>query len=236
MSPTVDICVPLFNEEKNIELLIANFIQAKIGSSNIGNLILIDNGSTDRTWEIIRRVKHDSIYVEQIDHNIGYGGGAALAIQMSKNKHIALIPANNQYPFVEITAIIDSYCSINTDASKRLLVKGRRIGRKDPIGIRILSFIYTILMSIAIGGYIFDANGMPKVFEKDVLSSKVQSFPRNAAFDAALLLEAKRLGFKFEEIPITYLPRVHGAPSWANNRIKISFQMLGAILQYRFRR
>jgi glycosyltransferase involved in cell wall biosynthesis len=236
MTSRVDICVPLFNEEMNIELLLTNYIQAKLHSPNIGNLILVDNGSTDRTWEIISSVNHDSIQVQHIDQNTGYGGGASLAIQNSKSKFVALIPANNQYPFVEVTKIIDIFCSMRLETPKKLLVKGRRVGRKDPIGIQILSFIYTILMSVSIGKYFSDINGMPKVFERDLIARKVQSFPMNAAFDASLLLEAKRLGFKFEEFPITYLPRLNGEPSWANNRIRISFRMLRAILQYRFQR
>lgn len=236
MNSKVDICVPLYNEEMNVDLLIANFIQAKSYSPNIGYLILMDNGSTDRTWKIINSVHHDSILTQHIDKNIGYGGGAALAIQHSKSKLVALIPANNQYPFVEIAQIIDTFCSLRLESTKKILVKGMRVGRRDPLGIQILSFFYTIFMSMTIGKYFSDVNGMPKVFEKDVIASKAQDFPTNAAFDAALLLEAKRLGFEFEEFPITYLPRLHGEPSWARSRFKISFRMLQAMLRYRFQR
>lgn len=236
MNFTVDICVPLFNEESNVEILINNFTGSKSKTSNIGNLILIDNGSTDRTSEIIGNLLHESIQLHQIEQNIGYGGGAALAIEKSQSRNVALIPANNQYPFDEITKMIDLYCSMKSSNSTSSLIKGRRIGRKDSIVVQILSRIYTILTSICIGKYFSDVNGMPKIFEKDVVIPKLKYFPRNAAFDAVLLLEAKRQGIHFTEIPITYLPRLHGQPSWKNKRMKISLQMLMSILQYRFKR
>lgn len=236
MNFTVDICVPLFNEESNVEILINNFIGFKSKTSNIGNLILIDNGSTDTTWEIINNLKHESVQLHRIEQNIGYGGGAALAIENSESKNVALIPANNQYPFAEVIKMIDFYCTMKLSFSKPLLIKGRRIGRKDPIVIQILSYSYTILMSVALGKFFSDINGMPKIFDKDALAGKYHSFPRDASFDAALLLEAKKHGFEFKEIPISYLPRLHGQPSWTNNRIKISIQMLKSILQYRFKR
>lgn len=233
---TVDVCVPLYNEELNIELLIENFIKSKSNSSNIGNLILIDNGSTDGTWKMICKFKHESVQLLRIKQNIGYGGGAALAIEQSQSKYVALIPANNQYPFTEITKMIDLFCSMKLSSSKPLLIKGKRVGRKDPIGTRILSYSYTILMSAAVGKYFSDINGLPKIFERDAIVAKFHRFPRNASFDAALLLEARRHGFEFREIPIPYLPRLHGQPSWKNKRIKISIQMLKSIIRYRFKR
>ncbi len=236
MNVKVDLCVPLFNEELNIELLINNFIEYKTQSTKIGNLILIDNGSTDGTWEKINNFKHDSIHQYQVERNVGYGGGVALAIEKSQSKDVALIPANNQYPFAEIIEMIEFYCSIKSSTAKSLLIKGKRIGRKDPVSIQILSHTYTILMGICIGKYFSDVNGMPKIFEKDAITSKFKRFPRNAAFDAALLLEAKIQGFEFREIPITYLPRLHGEPSWKDKRMKVSIQMLKSILQYRFQR
>lgn len=236
MISPIDICVPLYNEQNNVDLLIRDYQKARITSPNVGALILVDNGSTDRTSEIISNLRHESVQLHRIEQNIGYGGGAALAIEKSQSKNVALIPANNQYPFAEITKMIDLYCSMKSSNSIPLLIKGRRIGRKDPIVVQILSRSYTILTSVCIGKYFSDANGMPKIFEKDTIIPKLKYFPRNAAFDAVLLLEAKRQGAQFKEIPITYLPRLHGQPSWKNKRIKISLQMLMSILQYRFNR
>lgn len=236
MISPIDICVPLYNEEFNIHLIMSDYQKARSTSSNVGALILVDNGSTDRTSEIISNLRHESVQLHHIEHNIGYGGGAALAIEKSQSKNVALIPANNQYPFAEITKMIDLYCSMKSSNPTSILVKGKRIGRRDPIGVQILSRIYTILTSICIGKYFSDANGMPKIFEKDAIIPKLKYFPRNAAFDAVLLLESKRQGTQIKEIPITYLPRLHGQPSWKNKRIKISLQMLISILQYRFKR
>ena len=236
MNQLVDLCVPLFNEEKNISILISNFKDAKERSPNLGNLILIDNGSADKTWEIIKNNESDTILVGRLDSNKGYGGGAGSAILESKNENICLISANNQYPFDQIMKLLDIYVTHNSTPETKLLVKGLRVGRSDPKLIRIFSHVYTGLVNILIGRRFADINALPKIFKKEIVLKELKKFPNNPAFDAAILLEAKRKAVEVIEIPIQYLPRLHGKPSWSKGRMKISLKMLLAILKYRLSR
>lgn len=236
MDESIDICVSLFNEEKNLPLLIENFKKAKKSSPYIRNLVLIDNGSTDDTWKIISNSRIESIISGQIDTNIGYGSGISHAISKSMSKNVALISANNQYPFDQIMKLIDYYVTHKAMTANNILVKGYRMGRSDPIFIQILSFLYTFIIGVAIGKRIVDVNGLPKIFQKELVLNELDKFPSNAAFDSAILFEAVRKGFDVIELPITYVPRLYGKPSWTNGKIKISFQMLEAIFKYRFKR
>lgn len=236
LNQLADLCVTLFNEEKNVPLLISNFKEAKKWSPYLGNLILIDNGSTDKTWEILKKHESDTILVGKLEFNEGYGGGAGRAIAESKNENVCLISANNQYPFDQIIKLLEIYVMQISKSETKFLVKGLRVDRSDPQSIRILSYVYTCLVSIAIGRKFADINGLPKIFRKEIVLEELKHFPNNPAFDAAILLEAKRKDVRIIEIPIQYLPRLHGNPSWSKGRFKTSLKMLSAILKYRFKR
>jgi len=236
MSIKVDICVPLYNEELNLPDLIKNFKLAKEQSKNINKLVLVDNGSIDKTWDMLEKYADQNLQIHHLPMNLGYGGGAQSAISFSSSDKVALIPANNQYKFTEIVKLIEFYCKTVEDGQCEILVKGWRVDREDPIFTRILSIAYTGLTSLLIGKLIRDVNGLPKIFDKTRILEISKNFPKNATFDSALLYECNRLNIEIYEFPVSYLRRIHGQPSWARRRIKVGFCMLGAMIRYRLKR
>ncbi len=232
----VDICVPLYNEEKNLPLLIDNYKKARAKSPRVGRLILVDNGSIDDTWKLLTDITNSDILIFSLEKNTGYGGGATCAILNSISPMVALIPANNQYSFGRIIELIEIYFKEIQIGNKNLLVKGKRIGRSDPLLTRILSSSYTFMVSIIVGKYVRDVNGLPKIFDKTYIAGKIDKFPVNASFDGILLYELKRAGVNFLELPILYSKRKYGQASWTHNKISISLGMLKEIFRYRFKR
>lgn len=236
MKIKVDICVSLFNEERNLPELLSRYQSARIQSAHVGNLVLVDNGSSDGTWRLLRKFQSEVILISNLPKNQGYGGGAISAISNSKSPFISLIPANNQYPIDRIVELIDEFCSRVGREGSNLLLKGRRVGRNDPVSIRVMSFFNSVFMSVLIGRYVRDINGLPKIFNKELILKNLENLPKNASFDAALLRELKIVNVSFLEMPISYLDRKHGQASWTNRRVKTSLDMILTILRYRFRR
>lgn len=236
MSIKVDICVPLYNEELNLPDLIKNFKLAKEQCKHINKLVLVDNGSVDKTWEMLKKYADQNLQIHHLPTNLGYGGGAQSAISFSSSDRVALISANNQYKFNEIVKLIDFYCNTVEHSHSEILVKGRRVDRTDPIGTRLLSIAYTGLTSLLVGKLIRDVNGLPKIFDKTRILEISKNFPKNATFDSVLIYECNRLDIQIYEFPVSYLPRSHGQPSWARRRIKIGFRMLEAMIRYRLKR
>jgi glycosyltransferase involved in cell wall biosynthesis len=232
----VDICVALFNEELNIDYLISDFIEHSRSNHYLGNLILVDNGSHDNTWGKLSSYQNSSIIISKLTENVGYGGGTAHAIYQSVNDHIALIPANNKYAFQEVSNLITEYCKFIENDHRTVLFKGLRINRTDPVIVRLLSFLYSTLVSVLAGRLIRDANGAPKIFYKNVIVSKLGKFPKDACFDAALIIELSQSGVWFVEKPVSYLTRRHGRESWDGKKTAIGIKMLLSILKYRFYR
>lgn len=232
----VDVCVTLFNEEENVVNLIKEFNEYNLENQFLGRLILVDNGSYDKTWENICLQQNSQIVTFRLPKNIGYGGGAAQAIYHSVHDHIALIPANNQYSFKEISNLVREYCKMLENKNKLILLKGRRTNRRDPYIVRVLSFLYSILIGILSGRNIRDANGAPKIFHKKIILAKLAGLPKDACFDAALIIELSKSGVKVIEKPVTYHKRRHGRASWEGKKLIISLKMLTSILSYRLNR
>ena len=68
----IEIVIPCFNEEKNLPRLIQQ-IESVISASEI-RFVLVDNGSTDGSAEIFRKVVNPKIRIIKLDVNQGYGG------------------------------------------------------------------------------------------------------------------------------------------------------------------
>ena len=84
----LSLIIPCFNEEKNLEKLLKNIsLLIEKYSKEIIEILIIDNGSTDNSRELIYKNKlflDDKIKLVKIEKNIGYGNGIYKGILSSK--------------------------------------------------------------------------------------------------------------------------------------------------------
>jgi len=82
----ISLVIPCYNEEKNIPLLIkkyTNFLNEK------GNeMILVDNGSTDNTAKLFKKLNRKNIRTISVKKNIGFGYGLKKGLFKAKGKSI----------------------------------------------------------------------------------------------------------------------------------------------------
>ena len=229
----IDICTTAYNEAENLQLYINNFLATKKHSNFLGQLVIIDNGSVDNTSAVLSDYVNPDVKFISLKDNLLYGGGMKKAIQSATSKYVAIIPADNQYSFEDVANLCKIFL-YEYQNDKQIMIKGKRINRKDPLIIRLLSKSNSIIMGLLIGQSISDVNGLPKIFSVNDFLSVLDKLPNNASFDSALLLEAKKLRYIIYEYEIPYLERRYGLPSWHRGRFKIGFRMLISMLKYRF--
>jgi glycosyltransferase involved in cell wall biosynthesis len=228
--------VTAFNEERNLKVLIESFLALIETNGLIGDLILVDNGSTDGSATYLNTIDHNRVHQIKLFPNVGYGGGVKAAISHSFSDFVVIIPADNQYLLADVSSLIDAFARINVASQDLVLLKGKRIGRTDPRFVRFLSFFYSTLASLLIGQRISDVNGLPKIFNKNYASAFLSHLPNNACLDAALLLEMSLKKIKIVEVPIAYHNRTIGQASWAKRKLLTSIKMFITIVGYRLRR
>ncbi len=127
----LSIIIPCYNEEKNlrellskIEILLAKFFNQKI------EVILVDNGSTDKSCDILENnhlYNKDKIKLVRIKNNLGYGDGVIQGIRNSKGDYIAWLHADLQADPIDVVEIFNSKKA--RLEKEQCIVKGLRINR-----------------------------------------------------------------------------------------------------------
>lgn len=98
-----------FNEEKNISKTINNLKVACKYSSIVGyEIICIDDGSTDKTNIILKKLKslNNNIKIIKNKQNLGYGASVKLGSIKASKKYISWIPGDNSHPSSEISKLL----------------------------------------------------------------------------------------------------------------------------------
>lgn len=207
----LSIIIPVFNEEKTIGTVLDNVSKLNLNGLDI-EVIIIDDGSKDKSKEIIERKISGKKNYTLISHKKNKGKGAAVNTGFSKAEgEILLIQdADLEYNPKDIPKLLAPLVQ-----KKEQVVYGTRLRRgmvlfgknKTPlpfhfVGNKFLSLVTSILYGVSIT----DMETGYKVFTRNVLKGmklKARSFD----FEPELTAKILRKGYKILEIDISTNPR-----------------------------
>ncbi len=160
----VSVIVPLLNEEESlIELYQA--IEDALTSDYSFEVIFVDDGSTDNSWDVIQKLANEHKQVRGIQFRRNYGKSNALdkAFKIAEGEFVVTIDADLQDDPAEIPGMIEM---IKNGAD---LVSGWKQKRKDPITKTIPSRFFNKITSIVTGIKLHDFNCGLKAYRKEVV-------------------------------------------------------------------
>jgi len=227
--PQVSLTIPCFNEEECIAETIPPLVEEFARNGIELELVLVDNGSTDRTGELIDNLIENELPVVKIrlDTNIGYSAGVLAGLSKCRAAVIGYVHADGQVAPKDVYRTFD----LMHGREERVLVKVRRRFRRDGLRRKFMSVIYNFLMQGVFGwlGSI-DLNGCPKMFSRQNFKA-MQCRSKDWFLDPEIILKAKKLGLRVIEIDVEGRFR-HGGVS----HVKISavLEFLKNIWIYRF--
>lgn len=223
---SVDIIIPFYNEEGNVEKTHEN--QSKLNNLfNIKTYIYVNNGSTDNTLACLNNLAKENkkIRVINLKENSGYGGGMKAGIKSSNADMVITNHADGQFDgYSFFLTHLDSI--LVKDNSFNILPKRVNRNTFERLNTRILN----ILISIIKRKKIDDFNGQPKLFAKDQVGD-IDRYPNDFTFDFELY---KKLDGNFKTFPIIQKERGHGVSSWSGDffkRLKIFIGYLKAAIK-----
>tara|TARA_B100000586_G_scaffold223507_1_gene170781 strand:- start:4175 stop:4885 length:711 start_codon:yes stop_codon:yes gene_type:complete len=204
MNKTINLSVviPCYNEEKNLKILI-NSIKSILKKNKSIQFVLVNNGSTDNTKNIIKSIKNKNILKINIKNNIGYGHGIISGVRRSTGKVIGWCHSDLQ---VKLKDVVSAYLSSAEQLINNIvMVKGKRKNRS------LFDKLFTYLMS-AIVNYVFnvnlsDINAQPKLFSKVFKKDILNNYPNDFSLDLFLLLRAHKKNLTIVEYPVTLYER-----------------------------
>jgi len=234
---TFSLVIPLWNEAKNIEQLIAMLEKSGLPQSGMKEAVLVNNGSTDSTGTLIgeQAKKYPWIKPVQLDKNLNYGGGVFEGMQYCQSDIVAYIPGDLQVSADDLIKIWKEYqnhCTQQTDPD--IFVKGHRIIRKDGFNTRFVSKVYTFLANLFLNVKTNDVNGLPKMFHKNLLQYLPEEKMKTFVFDAQLLFTARQKKWQFIEVPVTFHARREGMSSWSGKRLATYITTIKQMMKLRF--
>lgn len=205
--PKFSIAIPLYNEEACIEKSAIDMIHG-LDRDFAGQyeLILVINGSRDRTPEICERLAryYPCVRTVRTAQNLGYGGGITLGLNAATGQYVGFTCGDGQVASADLAHVMHE---IATDAHD--LVKPRRISRGDGWIRRMNSVVFNTLFFLALGTRTRDINAMPKLWRREVIPLLAPE-SRDWFIDTEIMIKARYRGLRVKELPIHYLERLGG--------------------------
>jgi glycosyltransferase involved in cell wall biosynthesis len=213
MMSSLSIVLPAYNEEENVESAVE---QVSAVAQQLGvdyEIILVNDGSTDRTGEIGCELMQRIPNFQLVEHypNRGYGGSLKAGFAAATKDLVAFVPADNQFDFSEITRFLERINEAD-------IVSGYRAERQDHLIRKLNAFGWNMLVRLLFGYLCHDIDCGFKLFRREVLEH-VTLVSDGAMIDTELLAGARARGFRIAEVPVTHLPRVAGEATGANLKV-----------------
>ena len=168
MKVDLSIVVPLYNESESLEEL-SSWIAKVLDKSSLNyEIIFIDDGSNDNSWEIIKTLQLDNAKIKGVSFRRNYGKSAALNVGFSKaiGDVVVTMDADLQDSPDELPEL---YKMIKNDGFD--IVSGWKKNRKDPLSKTIPTKLYNSVTRWVSGIKLHDMNCGLKAYKNEVVKN-----------------------------------------------------------------
>ncbi len=201
--------LPAFNEQDNIVEAIEEVGAVAADCCSEYEIIVVDDGSSDRTNELVVHMAESDPRVRLVEHERNQGYGAALHSGFSAAQYewVFLTDADRQFVISELVGFIPL-------CDRYDLILGYRNPRRDPFMRRLNAFGWNLLVNMLFGYTARDIDCAFKLFRRSVFDNTVVR-SRGAALSAEFLVRSRRAGHRFLEKGVSHRPRGFGSATGA---------------------
>ncbi len=230
-TPQLSIVIPLYNEEESLPELVTWIDKVAQENQLSYEVILVDDGSSDASWEIIGKLKEQYSQVRGIKFRRNYGKSAALfcGFEAAKGKVVITMDADLQDSPEEIPELYKMIVEQGYD-----MVSGWKQKRYDPISKTVPSKFFNRTARSVSGIKLNDFNCGLKAYDRDV----VKSIEVYGEMHRYIPILAKEAGFtKIGEKVVQHQERKYGKTKFGLNRFINGFlDLLSISFITRFRK
>ncbi len=209
--PELSIFFPFWNEEKNVRQVVMDAIPVAKEVALNWEILIIDDGSTDGTYEEGKKLARQYKNIRVITHNPNRGYGAALreGFENAKYKFIVFTDGDRQFNFAEVKKFVEAIRGVD-------IVIGYRKIRQDKLIRHILMWMLKVWDYIFFKFYFKDIDCGFKMFKKEALVQIMPLRSDGAMITTEILAKAKKKNLKIAEVDVSHYPRKFGDQSGAN--------------------
>lgn len=204
---TLSVVIPALNEEDGIADIIERVLAVKQPLAEAGvdglELIIVDDGSRDRTPEIV--AGYPEVVLVRHPVNQGYGAAIKTGFRQAKGNLLAFLDADGTYP----PESYPNLCRPIVEGRADVVVGSRMAGADSemPLVRRIGNTIFAGLVSVISNRHVTDSASGQRVLRREALA-KLYPLPDGLNFTPVMSTRAMYEDLNIVEVPITYSERV----------------------------
>jgi len=220
---SISLVFPAYNEEGNIGKAVREAIEILPTLTDDWEVIVVNDGSRDKTEEILKEYARIDSRVLSIHHpsNRGYGAALKSGITSARKDLIFFCDSDLQFDLRELVKLLPWINEYD-------IVAGYREKRQDSFHRRFNAFGWNMLVRLLLGLKVKDIDCAFKIFKRGVFS-KVKIDAVGAMVNTDILSQAIKYGFKLKEVPVSHFPRLQGKQTGAN--LKVIFRAFKELMR-----
>jgi glycosyltransferase involved in cell wall biosynthesis len=224
--PLLSFIMPAHNEQDVIESTVNSCLEVLESSGLTGEVVVADDGSRDRTREILDRIAgiRQNVRVTHLSVNSGYGVAMKSALALSRGKYVATIDSDGQFDPADAVELL------RLAEGGHMCVTGFRTKKKDTRFRVIGNYVFNLMVRLFCGIDFKDSQCAIKVMEGDAFRS-MQFESKGYTFPTEVVFKAHYCGYPVKEKAVSHFPRAGGESSL--KFLKTSIDMLLFLLYLR---
>ncbi len=202
--PGLSVVLPCFDEEPNVARAVAEALAGARRSAREVQVVVVDDGSADRTGPIAEAIARTDPRVSVVRHaeNRGYGAAVRSGIHATTMPWVLLTDADLQFDVGEVERML-------ADARDHEIVAGYRIVRQDPVHRRVAAYAWNLLVRRTFGVAVRDVDCAFKLVNGPALRS-LELRSDGAMISTEIYALAQRAGWRIAEVGVHHRARRAG--------------------------
>jgi glycosyltransferase involved in cell wall biosynthesis len=187
----ISVIIPAYNEEQALKPVVDEYLPYA------DEIIIVDDGSSDSTYEIAKTLLNEKVQVLQHEKNQGKVAALRTGVEHATGDIIIFTDADCTYPARYIPEFINKL-----EHGVDLVLGSRQINRENiPLFNRLGNFFFSSLAAYISGKTIVDSQTGFRAFRKEMFE-KFDVEARSLEFETKMTVRAAKLGYKNAQIPI----------------------------------
>lgn len=214
--PGISFFFPACNEEATVEALTRKAIEVLPTLTDDWEVIIVDDGSTDRTGEIADRLARELPRVRVIHHpvNAGYGRALRSGFAAARKELVVYTDGDLQFDVAELALLLPLVREAD-------IVSAYKLRRADDASRKLVSLVYNTILRVFFGLHLRDVNCGFKLYRREIFDA-IELKSTRGLIDAEVLLKAERAGYTIAQVGVHHYPRRHGSSRYRVREILLT--------------
>jgi glycosyltransferase involved in cell wall biosynthesis len=202
---------PAYNDSGTIASLVITAIQSATAITPDFEVIVVNDGSSDRTASVLDELASKYPQVKPVHHarNRGYGGALRTGFATASKEFVFYTDGDAQYDPAEMTVLWEAMAP-GVD-----LVNGYKISRSDPFHRIVIGRLYHHIVKLLFGLRVRDVDCDFRLMRRSIFD-RVHLEKNSGVICLEMMKKIQDAGFQIAEVPVHHYHRTHGKSQFFN--------------------